>query len=203
MTIEHFILGMYQANSYILSKDGKALVIDAGEEAARLKEYLDINQLSLEMVLLTHGHLDHAGAVDDLLELCGPAPVYLHASDRALIDDHTPVFGPLKAPSQALSEGMELSFAGETIRVIHTPGHTPGGCCFLIGDDLFTGDTLFKHTVGRTDLVGGSTPAIIKSITEKLYKLDPEVVVYPGHNSPTTIGHEKKYNMFVKDHMKK
>lgn len=202
MEIKTFTLGMYQSNNYLVYENGHALLIDLGAGAEAVFNFLQENNLILDQILLTHGHLDHVDGVDELLTMTGPVPVYLHEEDAIAILEKKRIFGHMAAKTTAIENGSKIAFGEKTIEVFTTPGHTKGGVSFLVENRLFTGDTLFKHNVGRTDLYGGSEEEIIASVTEKLYTLPDDTIVYPGHDAATTIGHEKKYNMYVKDYLK-
>lgn len=201
VTVHTMPLGLLQANCYIIEKDGKALVVDPGAEAPKIEAFLAKRGLTAEAVLLTHGHGDHIEATRHL-EL----PVYIHADDEAcLYDESRNLSGYAGMPFAmkkgtlsvtTLADGAEIAFAGETVRVIHTPGHTKGGVCYLLGGDLFSGDTLFRRSVGRSDFPGGSHKQLIASVKEKLFVLADDTKVYPGHGPASTIGDEKRLNPF-------
>ena len=160
--------------------------------------------LKPQAILLTHGHFDHIMGLDGVLSDF-PIPVYAQEEEEILLKDASynasVSYGPAYTFSGAsyIKDGQILELAGMTIRVIHTPGHTIGGCCYYIESEnvLFSGDTLFHDSVGRTDFPTGSQSQLVRSIREKLLGLPEETVVCPGHMSETTIGHEKKYNPFL------
>ena len=190
------VTGMLQNNCYILSGDGKnAVIIDPAGNYPKISGTLKDAGLSPAYVLLTHGHFDHIGAVKQLQD--GGAQVYLHRSDVDKIGARG--FGRVEpfVPDCDLSDGQILKLAGLEITVIHTPGHTSGGICFLTNGLLFSGDTLFHGDVGRTDLPSGNYEQLIRSIKEKLFILPPETKVYPGHAESTTIGEETRNNNCV------
>jgi glyoxylase-like metal-dependent hydrolase (beta-lactamase superfamily II) len=152
---------------------------------------------------LTHGHTDHIGALAFVQEATGAA-VLIHTADAAMLTGpakNIPFLGGTKKQSKAadrlLQEGDLIEVGKISIKVIHTPGHTPGGICLAIDNILFTGDTLFAGSIGRTDFPGGSHRQLIESIKKKLLAFPPETIVYPGHGPATTIGEEKKYNPFL------
>jgi glyoxylase-like metal-dependent hydrolase (beta-lactamase superfamily II) len=194
-------LGPLQANCYVIEKDGKALVVDPGAEAPKIKALLVKRGLTGEAVLLTHGHGDHIEAVRHL-----SLPVYMHADDELCLYDASRNLSEYAGMSFSMkkgtlsvttvADGAVIPFAGETVRVIHTPGHTKGGVCYLIGSDLFSGDTLFRRSVGRSDFPGGSHKQLIASVKEKLFILSDNTKVYPGHGPASTIGDEKRHNPF-------
>jgi len=197
MEIQKLALGMFQANCYVVSEGNEAFLVDPGDRPEEILDYLNNHGLDLKFILLTHGHLDHVNAVDGIVKV-HKVPVYLHEADRQAIDQKVNVFGKMTSQSLPIHEGMTIPFAGHKISVIETPGHSEGGVCFLVDGNLFVGDTLFRHSIGRYDLHGSDGEALFHSIRKKLYKLPDDTKVYPGHEMDTDIGHEKKYNMFVK-----
>lgn len=197
MNIQKLALGMFQSNCYIVSEGHDAFLVDPGDRPVEVLNYLDLHGLNLRFILLTHGHLDHVNGVDGITK-ARPVPVYLHPADRQAIDEDTRIFGDLASETLPVFDGMIIPFAGHEIRVIETPGQTEGGVCYLLEDHLFAGDTLFRHSIGRSDLPGGDYDALLHSVREKLYALPDHTRVYSGHEDETDIAHEKKYNMFVK-----
>lgn len=197
MNIQKLALGMFQSNCYVVSEGTEAFLVDPGDRPVEILNYLDLHGLNLKFILLTHGHLDHVNGVDGITKV-HRVPVYLHPTDAAAITGKTRIFGDMKSETVPVHEGMIIPFAGHEISVIETPGHTEGGVCYLVDGNLFAGDTLFKHSIGRSDLPGGNYDALLASVREKLYALPDETKVYAGHEDDTDIGHEKKYNMFVK-----
>ena len=180
-----------------------ALVVDPGLQLDRVVRQLREERLTVERILVTHGHIDHVGGVPALHQDTG-APIAMHPDDLAILDwdqlGRLPFiprgFGPFSI-DLGLTHGMTLSFADLSVRVLHTPGHTEGSVCFLFGLDCFAGDTLFQRGIGRTDLPGGDMRKIVFSIREVLYRLPPKTVVYPGHGPRTTIEEEMLLNPFV------
>lgn len=201
---ETLTVGPLAVNCYIVGskKDGVAIVVDAGGDHEEILNVLRKHNLSLQFLINTHAHFDHVGGVRYLQDLTG-AKFFLHQDDIPLLDclnDQTDAFGlpsiPIPKIVQPLVDNEEIAIGNETIRVIHTPGHSPGSVCFLIDDAVFAGDTLFAGSIGRTDIYGGSYPTIIHSIETRLFTLKNHVIVYPGHGTFTTIGEEKQHNPF-------
>ena len=188
-------LGVYQTNCYIIHDEASTscCVIDPGYEADLVLSKLDSLGLTLEAILLTHGHFDHVGAVKELAAETGCA-VYLHPEDLTMPPMMTA--GPLYY-TNTYAEGTRLSLAGLDIAVLHTPGHTPGSVCLLVENTIFSGDTLFQGSCGRTDLPGGDWSTITKSL-RRLATLEGNFWVYPGHGGSTTLRDEKKYNPYMR-----
>ena len=216
MLLTGFPAGMLQCNCYILAAraGSDAIIVDPGQRAmGRIREILDENRLTPSAVLLTHGHVDHIWSAQKVADTYG-CPVYIHPEDRFMLTDPIKGFGPRLAqlafgvlfsePKQVVEldrDGDKLDLGGITVTVDHTPGHTRGSVVFRVSDgpaDLaFTGDTLFKQSVGRTDLPGGSGRDLLNSIVTKLLVLDDDTVVLPGHGPQTTIGAERRTNPFL------
>ena len=195
VTVYTLPLGAYQTNCYVVheEKETRCIVIDPGYEAAAILSFLEKKGLSLETVLLTHGHFDHVGAVRDLVALTD-CDVYLHPADTAMPPQMTA--GPLYY-THSLQGNETLSLCGMQVGVFHTPGHTPGSVCFQIGSLLFTGDTLFAGSCGRTDLPGGSRETITCSL-RFLRSLNAPYDVFPGHGETTTLEREKTLNPYMR-----
>lgn len=206
MKIEVFSLGPLETNAYLItnSESNKAVVIDPGMNPKKLIDR--IADLQVEAILLTHAHFDHIGGVDSIRKLKG-CPVYLHDAEADWLGDpdkngsgRWPELGGAIAtdPAEfALEDGQVLSLAGMMFHVLHTPGHSPGSVSFLLNDILIGGDVLFRLSVGRTDLPGGSSRQLFDSIHSKLFTLSDKVKVYPGHGAATSIGYEKQHNPYV------
>lgn len=177
-----FVLGALENNVYLLIKEKDAVLIDC-EQPAVILRYLEKNGLKLKMILLTHGHFDHVHGLEEIKEKT-KAEVWVNKKDVGL------QYGGEIAADMFFTDGQKLNFGEEEIKVIFTAGHTPGSVCFLVGNNLFSGDTLFKQGVGRTDLPGGNTGELEKSL-KLLLALPPETMVYPGHGEETTVGGEQ------------
>jgi hydroxyacylglutathione hydrolase len=209
MIIDTFTVGPLQCNCTILGdeKTREAIVIDPGDEHEKIEERLANNGLTLKHIVCTHAHIDHVGGIYGLQEQSG-TPASLHEADVFLFEklDVQAQWIGLPAPRRGvidkfLQDGHPVACRGVEIDVLHTPGHTPGSASFHLSGDrniLFTGDTLFMHSIGRTDLWGGSYPEIIQSIQKKLMTFDDDTLVVSGHGPSTTIGHERRNNPFLK-----
>jgi len=192
-------VGSYEANCYLL-KDEISLeiaVIDPGASGGLLIKEIEKLQGKVKYILLTHGHADHTGAVKSLAERFN-APVYISQKDEALINNGEFMFEKIKIDG-VIKDGDSFKIGDLVIKCIETPGHTPGGVCFLVNEYLFSGDTLFKESIGRTDFSGGDYEALMSSIKNILFALPKETKVFPGHGPETSIKHERKYNPFCKD----
>ena len=206
-----YVVGMIQTNVYFLHREdsGDTIVVDPADYGRELCQELSRQGLSVKAILLTHGHFDHMLGAEALKEASG-APIYASALEKELLLD--PELNTSNQIGRScrikadhyLIDGESVTSAGITLKMISTPGHTEGSCCYYItaeesgGDPiLLSGDTLFEESVGRTDLPTGDTYDLTESIRTKLYVLPDNTKVYSGHTGPTTIGHEKKYNYFV------
>ncbi|MBI5582646.1 MAG: MBL fold metallo-hydrolase [Deltaproteobacteria bacterium] len=204
MLIETLVVGPIQANCFVLGHEEtrEALVIDPGDEAQRILSTLRKNNLTLKTIVNTHGHFDHVGGNKALQEATG-APILIHSGDAPLLAhlaDSAAVWGmrveDSPAPDRLLEDGDEIGFGGVTLRVIHTPGHSPGGIALFTPGHLFVGDTLFAGSIGRTDFPGGDYGTLIQSVRKRLFVLGDDVQVYPGHGPATTLGQERQFNPF-------
>ena len=203
MIIKQFIAGQLENNMYLVADEAskKAVLIDASSNIPELTKFA--KDYDVEYILLTHGHFDHIMGLTSLKQALGAQAVIckddLVISDN--INEFTSLFGlPDTVPpvyDKYIKDGDIINVGNLKIKVIHTPGHTEGGVCYLIEDNLFSGDTLFKQSLGRTDLFGGNFNKLVDSIKNKLFKLDSNIKVFPGHGDMTTIGFEKKYNQLV------
>lgn len=203
MHVERHVVSMFATNCYIVSctETKESVVIDPGAEAAKIAKRIKSLDLDLKYIINTHGHVDHIGANSRLKEDFG-TPVLLCRKDHRLYTN--PGFGlrlvlrRQPEPDRFIAEGDEVEFGKISLKVLETPGHTPGGISLFNDMAVFTGDTLFAGSIGRTDLAGGSYEALVNSIKNKLLKLPHATVVYPGHGPFSTIGDEAKSNPFIK-----
>jgi len=204
MLIETLVVGPLQVNCYVVGCEatGEAIVIDPGDQARWVAEVAKRHGLTVKRIVNTHAHFDHLGGVRQLKELTG-APFALHEDELPLVESFTrqALFfgfrvGDPPEVDEFLAEGDEVKFGEVSLKVLHTPGHSPGGIS-LVGDGVvFVGDELFMGSIGRTDLPGGDYETLISTVREKLFTLDDDTVVYPGHGPATTIGRERRYNPF-------
>lgn len=206
LKIGRIVLGMCQTNCYFVYEEGssRVIVFDPADKGDYIFNGLKEKGFTVEAILLTHGHFDHIWGVEQLRELSG-AKVYAYEGEKELCEDAS--LNVSKGAGRActikadeyVKDGKEITAAGISCRLIATPGHTGGSCCYYFEDDkiLISGDTLFQESVGRTDLPTGSMSMLVRSVKEKLLPLPEEVKVYPGHGESTTIGYEKKYNPFL------
>lgn len=186
-------LGSYQTNCYlVVGEAARCFVIDPGDTPEEVLAFARERKLTVEAIVLTHGHFDHVGGVRAIAQACR-CPVYLCPEECTMPEVFTA--GPLYY-TDSLKEGDTLSLAGLEIRVLHTPGHTPGSVCLQIGSILFTGDTLFQDSCGRTDLPGGDW-TVIRASLKRLAALPGDYTVYPGHGCATTLEQERKFNPYL------
>lgn len=204
MILKHFIAGPFEANNYLIIDEitRKAVLIDASGSFEKVKQALDEHHAKLEKVLLTHGHIDHIAGCYEIKSKLG-VKVFINEADMFLVKNVKQQLQMFGLPPEKEPEIDGYIKGGETIEVgnlkitaIHTEGHSKGGMCFLVEDKLFSGDTLFLGSVGRTDLPGGSYEELEKSIRQKLFTLDGDLTIYPGHGPSTTLEHEKINNPF-------
>ncbi len=206
MQITPIFVGAFQVNCYIITTGtGQALVVDPGDDAGQIAVSLREQNLSVAAYLITHGHMDHVGGLGEITRLF-PAPVAMHPADaawaftpanQALPYYETP--GQPAAIDRKLADGQRYNDGEVAYEVIATPGHTPGGVCFYFKNEkaLFSGDTLFSGSIGRTDFPG-SDESLMEQSLRRLTGLPDDTFVYPGHGPRTTIGHEKKNNPFLR-----
>ena len=208
MILKKLVVGPFAANCYIvgseLTKEG--MIIDPGDEAREILRSVKDGQLDIKFIVVTHGHIDHVGAVKEVKEATG-AEVCVHTDDAKSISGQEGQLISMLAsglsypapssPGRLLKGGDSVDLGDLHFGVLHTPGHTPGGICLLGNGVLFTGDTLFNYGVGRTDLPGGSYSQLMNSLHTKLMVLPAETIVYPGHGPETTIGAECGGNPYL------
>ncbi|MBR1907491.1 MBL fold metallo-hydrolase [bacterium] len=204
MIIKHWQAGILGANNYLIINDSRneALMIDCSEYTEQLDNELKKHNAELKYVLLTHGHFDHVMGVDRVKKAYPKAKVLAHTADKNLIESIKEfmqkygMFEEVEVPKidEYIQEGSILN--GQ-VRIIHTSGHTKGSVCYLIDDNLFSGDTIFLESVGRTDLEGGSFEEIKSNIENKIFTLDENIKIFPGHGNFTTVKHEKENNKFL------
>ena len=206
MILRTFYTGPLAVNCYVATDEAskKTFVVDPGGHNDDMVNYIKGNNLEIEYIILTHGHGDHIGGVSDLMTEFQGAKLVACIYDKALLEDpnlnmSTMVYGhPISLTAdQYVTDGETLKVGDLELRFLHTPGHTPGGMCIVVENVVFTGDTLFEQSIGRTDFPGSSYPAIVNSIREKLFALPDTTKVLPGHMGPTSIGFEKENNPFV------
>jgi len=193
----------FSANCYALEIGDEIALIDVGQMTLDIMTYIAENIGRIKYVLLTHNHFDHIGGVAKALEMTD-AKLAIHEADGKNLTDPTynmtsrvGLSNPDFSVDLMLKDGDILPLGGETIRVIHTPGHTVGGVCYLVGDVIFSGDTLFAGTVGRTDFAGGDMAVLLESL-QKLASLSGDFTVYPGHEEATTLAYEIKTNPYFR-----
>lgn len=207
MDLQHMTLGPVQTNCYIIGNEEtkEAVVIDPADEGEYIAKRVRSLGYTLKAILLTHGHFDHIMGADALRSATGAEIYSLEEEAKLMLDPMLNCGGmagcsvSLK-PDKFFTDGEKLELAGFTFEVLFTPGHTSGGVCFYLEPEkaVFSGDTLFQESIGRTDLPTGNGRRLVKSINERLMPLPDDVTVYPGHGSMTTIGYERKYNYYLK-----
>jgi len=203
--IKTMVLGPVQTNCYIVNvaENKEAVVIDPADRAEKIYNYLTENDLECKKILLTHGHFDHITAAESLKKLTG-AEIYAHENEKSLLKDPDLNASARMGyeisiePDCLLKDNEEFEAAGLTWQVIYTPGHTGGGVCYYLKNEgvLFSGDTLFYESIGRTDFPTGNLQKLMESVKNRLFVLPDETKVYPGHGWSTTIEHEKSNNPF-------
>ncbi len=204
MIVKKLVVGPFASNCYIIGSDSnkEGVIIDPGADAEEILKNVKELGLDTKFIVLTHGHIDHIGALKEVKEATG-AEVAIHTDEAKSLHEHSlsRVFGlsyPSPPPPDRLLKGGDSIDIGDLhLLVLHTPGHSPGGICLLGEGVVFSGDTLFNHGIGRYDLPGGNYSQLINSIYTKLMILADDTIVYPGHGPETTIGTERRVNPFL------
>ena len=204
MILKRLVVGPFGSNCYIVGSESnrEGMIIDPGDEAEAILNNVEDLGLDIKAIVLTHGHIDHIGAVKEVKEATG-AEVAIHANDAQALQDNSAsaMFGlsyPTPIPADRLLNGGDSVDIGDLhFLVVHTPGHSPGGICLMGEGVVFSGDTLFNYGIGRYDLPGGSYRQLMNSIHTKLTVLPDNTIVYPGHGPGTTIGAERRGNPFL------
>ena len=207
MVLETFPVGLLQCNCTVLGDEttGEAMVIDPGDNVPEILKRLSAHGLTLKQIVVTHAHIDHVGGALKLKQATG-APIFLNQNDLPLLrmmDVQAGWLGiappDVAPPDESAEHGMKLGIASHPAQVIHTPGHTPGSICLYFEPDrlLLAGDTLFAGSIGRTDLPGGDSRQILRSIHDRLLVLPDDLRVIPGHGPETTLGTERESNPFL------
>jgi hydroxyacylglutathione hydrolase len=203
--IDTVVVSPFASNCYIIGSEAtrKGMIIDPGDDADRIMEAVNRSGLDIKCIVVTHGHLDHLGALKEVREETG-AEVCIHADDSKFIQEEPveTIFGArypsLSPPDRLLREGDTIDVGGLHFRVINILGHTRGSICLLGHGALFTGDTLFNYGIGRTDFPGGSQSQLVNHINKKMMVLPDSTIIYPGHGPKTTIGTERRANPFLR-----
>ncbi|NLL45969.1 MAG: MBL fold metallo-hydrolase [Clostridiales bacterium] len=196
MLIKTFVVGQLQTNCYIVT-DEKTLdcaVIDPGAQASVILDYLESNKLKARAIFITHGHFDHTTAAETVMKATG-ADMYIHRLECADKRNAQMKYVPPKGVKH-YAEGDEIRVSGLVFKVLETPGHSPGSVTLMCEDALFTGDTLFRDSCGRTDFEGGSMSVMLKSL-KRLYELEGDFEVYPGHADHTSLSRERSVNYYM------
>ena len=199
--IKRLVVGSLSANCYVVGTAGEGMVIDPGGNAGEIHRAIAESGLEISIIVLTHGHSDHIAALRDIQDRTG-AEVAIHREDADFLETSSQFgisYRTPHPPDRLLGDGDMIEIGELKFKIIHTPGHTPGGICLLTGDQVFTGDTLFRRGIGTTLMQGSSRGQLIASIQTRLMTLPDETIVYPGHGRETTIGAERKDNPYVTD----
>jgi len=212
MKIEQLTLGAFQTHFYIVidEENQHCVLVDPGDGADQILEFLDTKKLIPDFIINTHGHCDHIMGINALMDKYPNLLFYIHENEMEHLQNPEINLSVMlgekytaKNPTHFIKDGDEVAFGSSKFRIIYTPGHTPGGCCLLLDEKhMFSGDTLFQGSVGRTDFPLSNTDQLVQSIKEKIFPLNDDIIVYPGHGPNTTIGDEKKLNPFL-CHLKK
>ena len=203
MITRKFTVGDMGNNNYLLIDNGEAALIDSTGVIPELDSVLKENNADLKYIFLTHGHFDHIAGIKKLQDKYD-LKVYLHEADKDIVDgvnEFMEMVGlpPVDEPriDVLLKDGDKVKVGNTELEVIPLPGHTPGGVGYKVDNMLFSGDTIFLNSIGRTDLPGGDSATLEKSIREKIFTLDDNTIIYTGHGGDTSVGYEKKYNVVV------
>ncbi len=205
MKIQKVVVGELQVNCYLLTEGSEAIAIDPGDECSKIMLASENEGCTITKILLTHGHFDHIGAVDELVEKTG-AKVYVHQEDEIMLSDDTKNLSDISnakirhcKADVNFDNGDVIDFCGNKLKIHHTPGHSPGGVCIEAGEYLFSGDLLFRESIGRFDR--GNLRAELNSLKYLMDNFNDDVIVYPGHGPETTIGEERAYNPYIVNHV--
>jgi len=199
--LKTFVLGGLYNNCYVIfeKESKKGFIIDAPAESDPVKEFIRKEELDILFLVITHGHFDHIASIDTFSQ-----KYYLHPADKPFLEDaqlngssYFDMPFTIKSKPLLIEEGIVLDFCSYKISILHTPGHTPGSVSLRLRDWVFSGDTLFSHSIGRTDVPLGSQDTLIASIKEKILTLPSETIVYPGHGPATTVKKERETNPFL------
>lgn len=199
MNIKTIPVGQLETNCYVVVNEETlaCVVIDPGDESNTIMDYIESNRLKCEAILLTHGHFDHVGAVNEILEQTGCA-LYINPRDEGYEVGKSGVKFKMPEGGKYYDDGDVIVEAGLEFKVLATPGHTPGSVCLICGDALFTGDTLFRGSCGRTDLPGGSMREEMRSL-KRICRLEGDFDVYPGHMDSSTLERERRFNHYCRE----
>ena len=199
MNIKTIPVGQLETNCYVVVNEETlaCVVIDPGDESNTIMDYIESNRLKCEAIMLTHGHFDHVGAVNEILEQTGCA-LYINPRDEGYEVGKSGVKFKMPEGGKYYDDGDVIVEAGLEFKVLATPGHTPGSVCLICGDALFTGDTLFRGSCGRTDLPGGSMREEMRSL-KKICRLEGDFDVYPGHMDSSTLERERRFNHYCRE----
>lgn len=206
LKVQKYVTGPFAENTYIATDPGtsQAAVIDPGEGALDLWKRHEAEGETLQWILLTHAHLDHIWGLRDLKAAYPEIPIWLHRDDLYWVENFVDAAAhwgfdlpPAPMPDEFWEEGDEIKIGEQALRVLHTPGHSPGSVSLIWDEGVFTGDALFAGSVGRTDFPGSSAADLVASVREKLYALPEALPIHPGHMESSTIGHEKRYNQAI------
>lgn len=203
MNIKTIPVGQLETNCYVVVNEETlaCVVIDPGDESNAIMDYIESNRLRCEAIMLTHGHFDHVGAVNEILEQTGCA-LYINPRDEGYEVGKSGVKFKMPEGGKYYDDGDVIVEAGLEFKVLATPGHTPGSVCLICGDALFTGDTLFRGSCGRTDLPGGSMREEMRSL-KKICELEGDYEVYPGHMDSSSLERERRFNHYCREAMAK